>query len=85
MHSDAHNQRNSHLMSVRDVADRLGCSHANVYGLINRGLLPVICVGRSKGYRIDPNDLEAFLRQRKVQYETAEPAAPRPHLKHIRL
>ncbi len=72
-------------MSVREVADRLGCSQANVYGLINRGFLPVIRVGRSKGYRVDPNDLEAFLRQRKVQYEAAEPVAPRPRLKHIKI
>lgn len=86
MHTDDDDQpRNSHLMSVREVADRLGCSEANVYALINRGFLPVIRVGRSKGHRVDPSDLDAFLRQRKVQYETADPAPPRPRLKHLKL
>jgi excisionase family DNA binding protein len=85
MSTDAHDQAAPRLMTVREVADRLGCSRANVYGLINRGLLPVIRIGKSKGYRVDSNDLGAFLRQRKVQYEADEPIAQRPRLKHIKL
>lgn len=72
-------------MTVVDVAERLGCSRANVYALISRGFLPVVCVGRSKGYRIDLQDLERFIEQRKVQYEPPSPTAPYPQLKHIRL
>jgi len=85
MPGNTHDQRDSHLLSVREVAEHLGCSQANVYGLINRGCLPVIRVGQSKGYRVDPHDLETFLRQRKVQYEAAELVVPRPRLKHIEL
>ena len=85
MPTDAHDQPAPQLMTIREVADRLSCSKGNVYGLINRGLLPVIRIGKSKGYRVDPNDLETFLRQRKVQYEAAEPIAQRPRLKHIKV
>ncbi len=85
-HSQAHDDLNGRLMTVKEVAVHVGCSQNNVYALINQGLLPVICVGRSKGYRIASADLEAFLRQRRVQNEAATPASsPRPRLRHLKL
>ena len=74
------------LLTVKEVAARLGCSSNNVYALINQGLLPVIRVGRSKGYRVDSADRELFLRQGRVQYEVVKPmSAPRPRLRHLKL
>ena len=58
---------------MKEVAALLGCSQTNVYALINEGLLSVVRVGSSKGYRVDTRDLEAFLRDRKAQHETAKP------------
>lgn len=73
------------LMTVRDVAKFVGCSVANVYGLIETGELPVIAIGKTRGYRIDRHDLDEFLRRRKQQKFAAPPKPPRPKLKHIRL
>ena len=81
-----HDEQSPRLLTVKEVAARLGCSSNNVYALINQGLLPVIRVGRSKGYRVDSADLELFLRQRRVQYEVVKPtSAPRPRLRHLKL
>jgi hypothetical protein len=60
----------------------------NVYGLIERGQLAVVCVGRRKGYRIDGRDLEAFIDHRRVllREPTADRrAVPSPRLKHLEL
>ncbi len=73
------------LLTVADVAQCLGCSEANVYALLEAGELPYVPIGKSKGYRIDPADLERFIGSRKVRNEGAKPKAPRPRLKHIRL
>lgn len=74
------------LLSVKQAAARLGCSAANLYGLINRGELPFVRIGRSKGYRIDSRDLDAFVQERKrARPGAAARALPaRPKLKHIR-
>ena len=76
------------LFTINEAAEFLACSRANVYGLIEAGELPVITVGKSRGYRIDQRDLEAFVLRRKTQKPGAEPArtpAQRPRLKHIKL
>jgi excisionase family DNA binding protein len=73
------------LLTVKEVAAALVCSEQNVYALIKRGELPYVPTGTSKGYRIDRDDLTAFIRGRKVQHESREPKAPRPRLKHIKL
>lgn len=89
MQADHHRERPSgakeQLLRVKEVAERLGCSHNNVYALINRGFLPVVRIGRSKGYRVDSRDLDEFLQRRKVQYESAEPDSARPQLRHLKL
>ena len=74
------------LLTIREAAAWLRCSATNVYALIDSGELPYICVGNSKGYRIDRRDLEAFVDARKV----AKPGVRRngspvrPKLKHIK-
>lgn len=78
---------NPRLLTVSEVAAYLGCSVGNVYALIDAGELPVIAVGKSRGYRIDPRDLDEFLNRRKTRNVGAKSPAPmpRPRLKHIRL
>lgn len=74
------------LLTVTEAAVFLGCSRANVYGLIEDGELPVIAIGKSRGYRLDRRDIEEFLQRRKVQKVSDKPARPayRPQLKHIK-
>jgi excisionase family DNA binding protein len=75
------------LLTVTETAAVLGCSRANVYGLIEAGELPVIAVGKSRGYRIDCRDIDEFIERRKTCKEGRRPAPPatRPRLKHIKL
>lgn len=42
---------NRRLLTVKEAASGLSCSASTVYLLINRGELPYVCVGQSKGYR----------------------------------
>lgn len=73
------------LVTVREAAERLACSPANVYALIESGELAVVPVGRRKGYRIDLRDLDTFVRERKFKFETPAPKAQPVRLKHLRL
>lgn len=75
------------LLTVRETAERLRCSEANVYALIERGDLTVVRIGPSKGYRVTPDDLAAFIESRKESKRRADQRRPppRPRLKHIRL
>jgi excisionase family DNA binding protein len=75
------------LVTVVETARLLDCSRANVYGLIEAGELPVISIGRSRGYRIDRRDIEEFIRRRKFRKQGKKPAGPAPRLrlKHIKL
>ncbi len=73
------------LLTVAQTASLLGCSEANIYGLLESGDLAYVLIGRRKGYRIDRADLEAFITSRKRKQAAAPVSAPRPRLKHIRL
>ena len=75
------------LMTIKQTAILLGCSTANVYALIDSGELPVISVGKSRGYRIDQRDIEEFVSRRKTWKGGARQRVPlpRPRLRHIRL
>jgi excisionase family DNA binding protein len=50
------------LLSVRQVAERLGVSTATVYGLCDRGELVFVPVGSSV-IRIRPEELERVIRR----------------------
>ena len=78
---------NRKLCSVREAAQRLGCSATNIYALIDSGELPFVRIGKAKGYRIDTNDLDAFIEARKqTKQGTRRNRVPRlPRLKHIKL
>lgn len=73
------------LLNVKQAAKKLCCSVANVYALIDTGTLAVVHVGKSKGYRIDLRDLEAFVSQRKFRFQVSPPAVRKTALKHIKL
>lgn len=75
------------LLTIRQAAMLLCCSATNIYGLIDKGELPVITVGKTRGYRIDRIDIEEFLSRRKTRNQSGQPIVrlPRPRLKHIRL
>ena len=73
------------LLTVKQAAAVLGCSQTNVYALIGSGTLPVVPIGRSKGYRIDPRDLDGFVQSRKVRFQAPQTAKKATKLKHIRL
>jgi excisionase family DNA binding protein len=57
-------------LTVKEVADRLGCDRTTVKAMIERGELPALDMtvmggrgptpGRNRHYRIHPNDLEAL-------------------------
>jgi excisionase family DNA binding protein len=52
------------LLTVKQAADRLGCSQRAVYRLIEAGKIPFVMIGRSeRSKRIRPDDLRAFERQ----------------------
>ncbi len=74
------------LLTVGATALLLGCSRANIYGLIEAGELPVVAVGKSRGYRIDRQDIDTFIERRKTCKRAEKPALPppRPQLKHIK-
>lgn len=47
------------MLSVRDIATRLGLSAMTIYRLIHAGDIPAAQVGRS--YRVSEEDLELYL------------------------
>jgi len=49
------------LLTVREVAQRLGVRPVTVYRICERGQLPHVRV--SNAIRVRPEDLEAFVRQ----------------------
>jgi excisionase family DNA binding protein len=73
-----------YLLTVNETAQRLGCSTANVYALIQSGELPVVPVGRRKGYRIDIRDLAQFADNRKFRCMARVSETQPRHLRHLR-
>ena len=54
------------MNTFRQVAEKLGCSLSNVYGLKDAGLLAVVPTGAGgKGYRVTDEELERFIRERR--------------------
>ena len=72
------------LLTVKQAAQRLGCSLTNVYNLIDSGQLAVVPVGQRKGYRIDMRDLGEFVDQRKFRFQAPLPIKTSVQLKHIK-
>lgn len=82
-------KQNHSLLTIAQVAEVLACSPATVYALVDGGQLPVVSIGKSKGYRVDPNDLETFVAERKFTFRKSEELAipkpaPNTAFKHLR-
>ena len=75
------------LLTVKQAAEKLCCSSANVYALIESGSLAIVTVGKRKGYRIDLRDLDSFVQGRKMRYQVPQKStsSTRVNLKHLRL
>lgn len=54
-------RRGDALVTVDDVARRLGCSRRTVFRLLADRALPSIKVGRQR--LVDPDDVDAYLQQ----------------------
>jgi excisionase family DNA binding protein len=76
------------LLSLREVADRLKCSIANVYALKDSGHLVCIATGANgKGFRVSEEELERFMTSRSVAPNYVAPMASpvrQVKLKHLR-
>lgn len=66
---DSHDQ----YLTVTEVAGMLRVSAAMVYGLIERGMLPAMKVGRGAGgtWRIDRTDVTTLIHTLKTQQKEA--------------
>ena len=60
------------LLTVAEVAEKLRVSTMTVYRLIQREELPALRIGRS--YRIDHDDLDAYLMSRATDVDRADGA-----------
>ncbi len=78
------NNNEVRLITVRQAAERLCCSAANVYALIEEGAIAIVQVGKRKGYRIDLRDLETFVSDRKYRYAVPRPTQSHGRLKHLK-
>lgn len=78
------NEAANKLLRVTDVADRLNCSAATVYSLIDSGRLGH---HRCPCVRVSEEQLSDYLEQTKRGREekAIEPKSPRPKLRHIQL
>lgn len=71
------------LLSVAQVAERLGVSSECVRGLLLRGLLRHYVVGKRR--RVSEEQLAEYLRQNERGPAPAVQASPPLKLKHVRL
>lgn len=57
-------------LTVRRVAERLGCSESHIYKLINSNELPHIKLGERMGIRVAADDVESFLVRKEREAES---------------
>lgn len=76
-------QPRSHLLTVPQVAERLGVSPALVYQLVTQGRLACYRIGPRRGViRFEESDVEAYLESCRVEPEERR-RVPKPRLRHI--
>jgi excisionase family DNA binding protein len=69
------------MLTVNEVAERLGCSKSLVYALCEKGILAHVRLGLGRGViRISEGQLDEFLK-----CQTKQTAPSRLALKHIEL
>ena len=59
-------------LSVQNVVERLGVHEQTVRRWIKAGELPAYALGDRAGYRIAPDDLQAFLNRRRVTIDAED-------------
>ncbi|MEI2819367.1 MAG: helix-turn-helix domain-containing protein [Marmoricola sp.] len=57
------------FISLADVAELLGTSHAQVYALVRRGDLRALQIGDRRQWRVDVTELEKYI---ESEYARAE-------------
>jgi excisionase family DNA binding protein len=73
------------MLTVSEVAKRLGVSTALVYQLVAQGRLPCYRIGLGRGaIRCTESDVAAFLSTCRVEPEERRRPVPSPVLKHLR-
>ena len=74
------------MLTVKNVAERLGVSSALVYSLVAEGKIPTYRIGLGRGaIRFTEADLSAYLASCRLEVQEGKPAPSRPTLKHLRL
>lgn len=77
------------MLTIRDVAERLGISPSTAYALVESHRLPHHRIGVGRGViRVSEAQLTAYLDTTKQEREAPRPAVPkpsRPRLRHITL
>ena len=72
------------LLKIPQVAERLNCSQATAYALVESGQLPAVKIGAGGGgVRVTEEDLASFIQSRRTQPTPAP--VDRRKLKHITL
>ena len=73
------------MLTVSQVAERLGVSTALVYQLVAQGRLACYRIGLGRGaIRCAESDVDAYLATCRVEPAARIPPAPSPVLKHLR-
>ena len=74
------------MLTVKEVAEKLGVSPTTVYGLCQRRKLRHARVGLVRGaVRIDEKDLEEYLKGATISPERIQPSPSRERFKHLRV
>lgn len=74
------------MLSVRQVAAKLGVSESTVYALVSKGLLKAHRVGVGRGViRISAEAIGNYLDSNVSEVPCPRPRLPRPTLKHLKL
>ena len=74
------------MLTVKDVAEKLGVSPTTVYGLCHRRKLRHARVGLGRGsVRIEEKDLDEYVKGATIGPERIQPPPPRERFKHLRI
>lgn len=78
--------RTNGMLTVKQVAEKLGVSPTTVYGLCQRRKLRHARVGLGRGaIRIEEKDLQCYLQEAMAGPEGAQPSPPTERFKHLRV
>ncbi|WP_024333102.1 helix-turn-helix domain-containing protein [Desulfotignum balticum] len=60
-------EKKDRILNVEQVRDRLKCSRAHVYNLINTGVIDAFRVGRQKGVRVKESVVARFIAEQEFR------------------